>query len=79
MPAVSPATVWMPEAAALESPGPATATELASLVLQVTVADAGSVPVAGEIAIEPATVGAAETVTVAVCVAGPLGPWATIL
>jgi hypothetical protein len=63
----------------VDSPGPETVTKLASLVVHVTVADAGSVPVAGEIEIEPATVGADVTVTVAVCVAGPFGPWAMIV
>ena len=29
--------------------------------------------------IEPPTVAAAETATVAVCVAGPFGPWAVIV
>ena len=76
MPAVSPETVWLPVSAALLSPGPDTTTDDALLVLQATVVEAGSVPVLGLVEIEPETVAAGATVTVAVCTTGPLGPCA---
>jgi len=70
----SPLTFWLPLAAALERPGPATDTAVALAVLQEIVVEAGAVPVVGLALIEPVTDDAAVTVTVAVCVAGPFGP-----
>ena len=65
VPAASPVTFWLPLANALESPGPVTETEVAFTVLHEIVVVAGSVPVEGLALIEPVTVAAALTVTVA--------------
>ena len=72
-------TAWVPDTVVSESPSPETATDEALLVLQTTVAAAGSVPVVGVTVREPVTSAAGATVTVAVAVAGPSGPWATIV
>ena len=79
VPAASPVTVCEPAVAVLLRPGPETATEEALLVLHVRVVEPGARPVVGLAEIAPATVAAADTASVAVCVAGPFGPWAVIV
>jgi len=64
----------------LLKPGPLTDTEVAFAVVQEIVVDPGAVALVGLALIEPLTFGdAALTVTVAVCVAGPFGPWDVIV
>ncbi len=79
VPTASPVTACDPAVAVLLRPGPETVTEEALLVLHVRVVEPGERPVVGLAEIEPPTVAAAETATVAVCVAGPFGPWAVIV
>ena len=79
VPAASPLTFWVPLGAVLASDGPETETAVALAVLHEIVGARGSVPLAGLAAIEPEADAAAETMTVAVCVTGPLGPCAVIV
>jgi hypothetical protein len=69
-------TYWLPLAAELLTPLPETETDVALLVLQLTVVAPGAVALEGLTEMEPETLAAEETVKVAVCVTGPPGPCA---
>jgi hypothetical protein len=80
VPAASPVIVWLPLAVVLLRPGPLTETEVALALVQEIVVVPGAMVLVGLAPIEPVTFGAdALTVTVAVCVAGPFGPWAVMV